>query len=81
MSTAAELTFAIVTFSGFFALGVFGIIAPRRLGRFFQVVGGPLYGARLAAKQFSARRMRYTGVLFVVVMPFIAWSAISKILA
>ena len=81
MSIAAELTIAIVMFSGFLALGVFGIVAPRRLGRFFQIVAGPLHGPRLAAKQFSVRRMRYTGVLFVVVMPFIAWSAISKILA
>ena len=81
MSTPAELTIAIVMFSGFLALGVFGIVAPRRLSRFFQIAGGPLYGPRLAAKLFPARRMRYTGVLFVVVMPFIAWSAISKILA
>ncbi|KQZ10743.1 hypothetical protein ASD23_00810 [Agromyces sp. Root1464] len=81
MSTLAELTIAIVMFSGFLALGVFGIVAPRRLGRFFQIVAGPLYGPRLAAKEFSARRMRFTGVLFVVGMPFIAWSAISKILA
>ena len=81
MSTPAELTFAIIMFSGFLALGVIGIVAPRRLSRFFQVAGGPLYGPRFAAKLFSARRMRYTGVLFVVVIPFIAWSAIARILA
>lgn len=81
MSTPAELTIAIVMFSGFLALGVFAIVAPRRLSRFFQIGGGTLYGRRLAAKLFAARRMRYTGVLFVVFIPFVAWSAIARILA
>jgi flagellar biosynthesis protein FlhB len=78
--TSAELTIAIVGFSGFFALGVFAIVAPRRLSRFFRIAGGPLCGRRFAAKLFSAGRMRYTGALFVVATPFIAWGAIERIL-
>ncbi len=79
--TSAELTIAIVICSGFLALGVFASVAPRRLSRFFRIAGGPLLGPRFAAKLFSAGRTRFTGVLFVVLTPFIAWGAIVRILA
>ncbi|MFD4421251.1 hypothetical protein ACFWN7_07080 [Agromyces sp. NPDC058484] len=81
MPTSAELTIAIVVFSVFFALGVFAIVAPRRLSRFFRIAGGPLWGPRSAAKLFSAGRMRFTGALFVLLTPFMTWGAIEHILA
>lgn len=81
MSVSSELTIAIVLFSAFFALGVFALVAPRRLSRFFRIAGGPLCGPRRAAKLFSAGWMRYTGAIFVLGVPFMAWGAIARILA
>ncbi len=79
--TTAELVFASIGFVGFFALGIASIVVPRRVGRFFQVGGGPLLGPRLAAKMFSTGRIRYTGCVLTLMTPFMAWGAVTNILA
>jgi hypothetical protein len=80
MSTAAELVLAVVAFSGLFALGVLSIARPRKVSRFFRIAGSPLYGPRFAAKLFAISNIRYTGFTFVILVPFMAWAAIARIL-
>lgn len=73
MPTAVSLVIAIVMFTGFLTFALFAIVRPAKVADLFQAGGG-------RADIFTPGGMRFVGVVFLIALPFVAWSAFTQIL-